>query len=230
MNTRNEKHTHTPWGGIILIAVGILFLLDSLDFLNFGNLVSNWWPLIIIFIGFFKLKGEQKTSGAIVFIIGVALLTHTLGVIQWGNVFRFWPLILIMIGLSVIAKSRNKPGWKFMRSGKSSDNYLKTSVIFGGSSLRVESTDFHGGDVMALFGGIELDLRDVTVSGDGAVVQLTALFGGIEVRVPSDCRVAVNGTPILGGVDNQTRSPENDDASVIRFNCTVAFGGIEIRN
>jgi len=37
--------------GLIIVAFGVLFLLDNLRVLDFGDVVSDYWPLILVFIG-----------------------------------------------------------------------------------------------------------------------------------------------------------------------------------
>lgn len=49
-------------GGIILITIGALFLLDNLNVADFGEMVSNYWPLILILWGFSILTGPKKRS------------------------------------------------------------------------------------------------------------------------------------------------------------------------
>ena len=37
--------------GLILVSLGVLLLLDKMNLLDFGEFISNFWPLIFIFIG-----------------------------------------------------------------------------------------------------------------------------------------------------------------------------------
>jgi|WetSurMetagenome_2_1015567.scaffolds.fasta_scaffold546126_2 predicted membrane protein len=39
------------FGGLILITFGVLFLLDNLGYADFGDVISHYWPLILIFWG-----------------------------------------------------------------------------------------------------------------------------------------------------------------------------------
>ena len=229
-NSSDSKHqSNTPWGGIIIIVLGALFLMGTLDILDFGHIVKGWWPIIIVLIGFFKLKGESKSGGAVLFIIGIILLTATLDFINWGEILRFWPILLILVGISMVSKSRNKKSWSFNKSSETNKDNISVNVIFGGSNQTVYSENFQGGDIQAIFGGVELDLRNVKISENGAVLNLTALFGGLEITAPTNCRVILNGTPILGGMENRTHC-EEEQAHTLRCNCTIAFGGIEVHN
>ncbi len=52
------------WWGITLIAVGVLFLLDNMDIVDFGYLLSTYWPLIFIIWGAGLLFGKETTGTA----------------------------------------------------------------------------------------------------------------------------------------------------------------------
>ncbi len=47
-------------GGMILILLGILFLLDTLNIADFGEMISTYWPLILIFVGFSILMRNKR--------------------------------------------------------------------------------------------------------------------------------------------------------------------------
>jgi predicted membrane protein len=46
---RSYRRSYT--GGLIILIVGILLLLNNLDILNFGDAIATYWPLIIIIVG-----------------------------------------------------------------------------------------------------------------------------------------------------------------------------------
>jgi predicted membrane protein len=50
------------WWGLTLIVVGVLFLLDNMGTLDFGYILSTYWPLIFIIWGAGLLFGRQTTS------------------------------------------------------------------------------------------------------------------------------------------------------------------------
>jgi hypothetical protein len=53
----------TPlWGGI-LIGLGILFLLDQLDMIQFGDIFAKFWPLLVIGLGLqILMRARRKDS------------------------------------------------------------------------------------------------------------------------------------------------------------------------
>lgn len=126
-------------------------------------------------------------------------------------------------------------GRSFQPSGQlSTVDRLNSFVTFGGANPRNESSSFEGGSVTALFGGNEVDLRGAHLASGGAKLDVTVMFGGTEIIVPSDWRVRMTGLPILGGWDNKTApsggEQDTENTPVCEINCFVAFGGIEVHN
>ena len=81
--------------------------------------------------------------------------------------------------------------------------------------------------MMAWFGGIAVDLRDVELA-PGARLSLNTLFGGIAIKTPPSWRVESELKAFAGGVD--ARTPEGDEpaAPVLTVTGTALFGGIAI--
>ncbi|HKJ69800.1 MAG TPA: DUF5668 domain-containing protein [bacterium] len=228
MNQQRTRQTSHQWIGILLILVGILFLLTTLDILDLGDLFSDWWPVLIILVGVFKLRERDKMSAVVFIVIGAVLLTATVGILSWSTIGRLWPVLLILAGVSLL--------WQRYRPARS-DLHADTSdtvlvrAIFGGVERHMKSSNFRGGIAEATFGGVELNLRGSTLSSDGAVLDLSAIFGGVELTVPDDWHVVVTGSPILGGIENKVPAPEAEtEGPVLRCNCTVIAGGIEIKD
>lgn len=116
MSERKETPHRRPrslFGPLLLIALGIVFLLNNLGILRGDgwNTVVQLWPLILIVIGLDSLYQRQGLVGAI-FIIGlgtVFLLSNfnLLNVNAWQLVLRLWPLLLVAIGLDLIVGRRS---------------------------------------------------------------------------------------------------------------------------
>ena len=88
--------------------------------------------------------------------------------------------------------------------------------------------------MQALFGGIEVDLRDADLAENEAVIYANATFGGIELRVPEAWFVVVRGQGVFGGYSDQTRyvapvDPDKPKKTLIVLG-TALCGGVEIRN
>jgi predicted membrane protein len=99
----------------------------------------------------------------------------------------------------------------------------------------VTTQDFQGGQITAVFGGVEIDLTDANMQADEATLDINAIFGGIEIRLPETWQVAFRGTPIFGGISDKTRIRRSTDPSdprrkVLILSGAVIFGGVEIKN
>ena len=77
------------------------------------------------------------------------------------------------------------------------------------------SRAFKGGDLTAVMGGCEIDLRHAAIEGE-AVIDVFAIWGGIEIRVPENWTVIGRVTPILGGFEDKTRPPQRGEHAAPR--------------
>ncbi|NQV15517.1 hypothetical protein HQ531_08675 [bacterium] len=223
------KSNQQSWVAMGIIAIGAIFLLQSLNIMNLGHFIGDWWPLVLIVAGFSKLQNEDRRNGSILFIVGLLLLSATLNFINWGSIFKLWPLAILYVGVSMLLKSKGKPGLSFSNISSDDDDFVQASAIFGGVEKVVQSDNFKGANVMAIFGGVDLDLRKAKAIETGCVVNVTALFGGTDIMVPENWNVIISGTPIFGGIEDKTKGGSEDSINVT-INCTVAFGGLEVKS
>ncbi|MFH1755911.1 MAG: DUF5668 domain-containing protein [Candidatus Latescibacterota bacterium] len=229
MNESPRPHSNILLG-MILVALGIVFLLGTFDIVDFGDFISNWWPMILIIIGLKKMTspGEPRFGGGfILFIIGVFFQLIALNILTWKFLSYLWPVILILIGLRFIFSSRHQP--RDVGSNVSRDK-IDTVAIFGGTNLNVSSQDFKGGQATALFGGVDIDLRGAKLSAQGATIHASALFGGVDIKVPPGWNVKMEGTPLFGGMDNKCGAAESPDAPQLLIKGSAIFGGVDAKN
>ena len=214
MNKRNL------FWGILLIVVGILFLGRNMDWWVFSIFFDGWWTLFLIVPSVISLvRREGIGTSFLILTLGVLMLLACQDVIEWSTIWKiFVPLIIIVIGLSIIFANRKVKGKEIKANAK---EYV---AIFSGVDEvinKIES-DFK---ITSIFGGVELDMRDVKLDSD-LVIDCFTLFGGIDIKLPKDVKVEVNGLPIFGGVENKYR---NHDAKVtVYINHTTIFGGVDL--
>ncbi len=108
--------------------------------------------------------------------------------------------------------------------------YCACTAVFAGKDLRFDNKEFHGAALSTIFGGIELDLRNAIIN-ENVVIDAKAVLGGIDIFVPNYVRVSIDCTPILGGVDDKTRTPmgANENTPTIFINATCVLGGIDVK-
>jgi hypothetical protein len=113
-----------PVGALVLIGLGIIFLLHTLDIWDFS--AHRVWPLVLIAIGGFLLARRLGLIGevppgfdraascrrglmgpVILLTLGFQFLLDSMGIIRFG---RTLPLLLVVIGLVKIFQSTAGPG------------------------------------------------------------------------------------------------------------------------
>ena len=221
-------------GGILML-IGLVFLLDHLGIISIGN-PWRFWPMLLVLTGVMNFMSQRRAWGALLMFAGVVLQLNQLGITHFGWA-ALWPMMLIAFGLFVMWGSfqwGSKPVASTSAAGDPRTT-LNEAVVFGGLERRMTSQDFQGGDITAIFGGVELDLTEANMQANEATLAITAIFGGVEVRVPPSWQVAFRGAPIFGGVEDKTRTarvddPANPNLKTLVITGAVIFGGLEIKN
>jgi predicted membrane protein len=221
--------------GAILMVVGLAFLLDNLGYISIGSL-WRFWPMLLVLAGVLNFLYRRRAWGTLLMLVGILLQLNQLGKIHFGWA-QIWPMALIALGLFVMwgtLEGRHKSVGS-ASGARDPRTTLNEAVVFGGLERRMTSQDFRGGDITAIFGGVELDLSEASMQANEATLAITAIFGGVEVRVPPNWQVAFRGAPIFGGIEDKTRTarvddPSNPNLKVLVITGAVIFGGLEIKN
>jgi len=113
----------------------------------------------------------------------------------------------------------------------SPDDELDCTAIFGGVKRTVVSKNFKGGEIVAVFGGAEIDFSHADIRG---IVKLEAtnILGGTKLIVPPTWDVQSEMVAILGGVEDKRRiQPELIDRNKrLVLMGTALLGGLEVRS
>jgi len=226
MNQEKKGHHGISFVGVILVILGAVWVLNNLDIIDFR--FGTWWPLILIAVGVINLFGTRRVndpSAWILIALGVVFLLTTHDVFEWNDIWKFWPLILVIIGISLLFRREGKP-----IMGTSDGDRFNETAIFWGFDKKITCKSFKGGTITAIFGGGDLDLRSAELAKDGAVINITAIFGGVDLRIPESWAVETHTTGIFGGADNKCKNLEQREGQRVVINATAIFGGVDIKN
>lgn len=83
-------------------------------------------------------------------------------------------------------------------------------------------------NVVAVFGGVELDLRQAVLSQRDITINVVAIMGGINLTVPAGVRVVDSVTAIFGGSSVPPGDTVDPEAPVIRLTGFALFGGVSV--
>jgi hypothetical protein len=238
--------------GLAVIALGVVLFLDNLNIVE-AEQILRWWSVILIAVGLGKLIAPASPSARatswIWIVVGVAILAVNLGWLHFA-IRDLWPLALILLGSWIVLRgvsfrsslgprARRRPDARFSglgvvndapRSSGDASSTVESFVMWAGIERKNNSREFKGGEISAVMGGYELDLRDASIADGAAVLELFALWGGIDVIVPGDWTVENRVSAILGGVEDSRKSIGSDPGKVLILKGAAVMGGIEITN
>jgi predicted membrane protein len=252
----NDNSTCKPSGkgrnffGLVVALVGVVWLLRRAELLDIPSWVLSW-PMILIVVGFFHAVRHrfQDAFSFILILVGSVFLARNYFDFPFELEVYLWPGLLIVIGLVIFFKPkkthRNRKHWKNykhshfamndqgtadsnMASG--SDDVIDSVAIFSGVQKEVTTSNFKGGQVVAVFGGAEIDFSRADMV-DTATLDVTAVFGGVQLIVPPHWNVMVNTVNIAGGVEDKRRAqrPAEGANKQLIITGNVIFAGLEIK-
>lgn len=85
-------------------------------------------------------------------------------------------------------------------------------------------------NVIAIFGGSDVDLREARIPAGGMTINAVAMFGGIDVIVPEGVNVVTSGAGIFGGFEHVGRRGDADPhAPTVKVEGVAIFGGVDVK-
>jgi predicted membrane protein len=219
--------------GIVLVAAGAIFALNSLGLTNIDIFFTGWWTLFIIIPCTISLFTDRNnTVGNLTGIaIGVFLLLCARGILQYSMIWKLLlPTIIVIIGLKMLFKGLfGRKNWADEDDCDEDDedkDIHTANAIFSAHRINYKGKVFHSAELNVIFGGAQLDLRGAIIEGD-CKVRANCIFGGITVLVPDNVNVKVKANNIFGGIYNKTA--DHPGAHTIYVKGDSIFGGISIK-
>ena len=162
-------------------------------------------------------------------VAGAILLLGTLNILE-VSMGILWPLLLLGLGAVILFGGGRK---RSRKSRQKNTDYaagapdLNVSAFFAGGEHRSSDQVIRSGQVSAIFGSAEVDLRGTTLEGDAASIEATALFGSLRLRVPNDWAVDVQTTNMFGSFESNRTQPVDPKAR-LSILASSTFGSIEL--
>lgn len=228
MNNLNRTATI----GLIFVSIGLILILDNFNIIPWGfRFYLFQWENILIALGaVFLITRQNQRVGIILLVLGVAFSLD-----EWFryrfDIWDLWPVVFIVIGIYII--NRDKEAKAFDPNSAEDHNDLIDDVaIFGGSDKVINSMNFKGGNLTAIFGGSNIDLTTSQLAEGTHAIDVLYLFGGSKIRVPQDWDVRLNVTSIFGGLSDKRAlvDTHQDQSKTLYIKGLILFGGAELTN
>ena len=113
------------------------------------------------------------------------------------------------------------------------DGAVGSYAIFSSVKRRIDEQDFKGGEVVAVFGEVKIDLRKAGIASGEAVIEVNAVFAGVDIRVPETWLVVLRGAGIFGAFEDKTIPPRTDPGvkpPTLVITGTAVFGATKVDN
>lgn len=217
--------------GLLLLLLGVGLITQLITGMP---VVAVGWPLILVVFGLSNIARHPHRPwwGIFLLLLGLLLFGANLGILPLNTWPVIWAAILIALGLRLLLPQRPRHAVIIRSTQIRSSDVIDESVSFSGLQLRNGAQQFRGGTASVAFGGLEIDLREAEMSPDGAHLEISAAFGGIEIRVPESWPVSMTGSAFLGGCNNNVVHPVAPDSPppTLHIRCQAILGGVEVRN
>ncbi len=217
--------------GISIVILGSLLFLSNLGWIS-GHIIGKLWPLILIAIGGVKIiqrRGEPNIGPILLIGLGCLLLLHNFHLAHIEDVIG--PIIVMAVGIFIVTQALKKQR-QVPQHLQGSQDFVQGTAIFGGFKRRVLTHNFQGGEITAIFGGFEADLREAKLEGQ-VRLDTFVLFGGGELLVPEDWDVVIRATALFGHIEDKTRHhlpTEGYPRPTLVITGQTLFGGMEIKH
>ncbi len=203
-----HPRVHSILLGLVIAALGVVWLLRNLGIIDadIGGLIATCWPILLVIWGIDALSSALSPPagdgsrpqgilsgsgvlGIILIALGVLIIGRNMGFyyIDFSMVWKvLWPLVIILIGWSLIRGASGSGGTHW--------------AVMSGIERKSPGWSLQDGNYIAFMGGADLDLTVANIPDGTTSLNLTAVMGGVDLRVPPDIAVECQGTAILGGV------------------------------
>ena len=224
--------------GLLVIAVGVGYLGNHLDFLpwtNFTLFFPGWGSLFLIVPAiYFFICRPTSIFWPVCFLGGVLIILSKQEAFEFGKAAAIvLALGIIFVGLRILLSPLLR---RFKRKKREKINAFTThadgengyTVRFGERTVDMSGKIFTSATLSCAFGQLNLDLRGALIE-DPAVIDARCSFGEIDILLPADVKVVLNPEVAFGEVPNHHTDAATPSAPTLYINADCSFGEISIK-
>jgi predicted membrane protein len=213
--------------GLLIIGLGGIFLASNLGLMDANTPLRFFWPLAFIALGVSLLveRGHRRRAWGWIWIaVGVwifADLQNWIDISLWDIAF---PALLMIVGARLVTRALR------IQSGDHTKPQTRIYAFMSGHEARSVPNPFKEAEVLAIMGGVKLDLTQAQLEGDTATLDVTVVMGGLEIYAPPEWIVNNQVLPLLGASEDKRRPVATQSNKTLIVRGTVLMGGVEIKS
>ncbi len=170
MSNARARDGRMTWG-LIIVSFGVLFLLDNLHVLDFGDFISDYWPLLLVLIGLRMIIARNRNEDT-------AAEKSEPSAPRPEN----------------FSSSTTSSG------NSSSQQYFNESKFIGDTWLKLNTEDFTGGTASSFIGDTHLDFSEVSVKSGEKTVHISGFIGDVKITPPKKVPFMLNVNTTIGDI------------------------------
>ncbi len=199
--------------GLALIALGVVFALDTADVVDAAELLAGWWPVAIVGAGLWWVVTGATVVGLLVVLVGALLLGTTQDVVDVTIGALILPAILTLIGGAMLQAAARLRAAQIQIPAQA------------GSGVDTAA----GQAATAVFGDARLTLTAAGHESDRLLVAATSVFGDVRIEVPAGWRIEDRVTRLLGEVKVPASPAGGPETAVAEVHGLALFGDVDVR-
>lgn len=221
---------------VILMVIGILVGAKR-------NFTGGGWLFMVVFGGFFTLQRFSDLNFSSYYFPGIFIILGLYLILSPPRRFKKNNSFADNSSAEFYGDTSTNPisddaGSQYDQFGFSSGaptsntgDVIDLVNVFSGSKQQFYSKNLLGGEIVAVFGGAELNFIQSDFQ-NRIVIEITAIFGGVKLIIPPNWIVTSEVTPIFGGLHDRRGvvTPLEGNPKVLVIKGTALLGGIDISN
>lgn len=241
-----RKRANWFWG-VFLVLGAVVLVTSQLGIFSYH--VGLWPLLLAVFLvaAFVESLMHLAVWGMVFSLAFLAIIfAKPLGIAALAPWTILIAAVLLSLGLSLIIRPkrwyhydwRDQGNWShhhhrdWSHHGEDDvetldDSAIVVDVNMSNSIRYLQSSDFRQADVRVSMGNAKLYFDDVTLSDGGALINVDAHLGGIQLYLPTDWNVKVDVDADLGSVET-TGEPAGTTGPTVMVKGRVSLGGLGI--
>lgn len=189
--------------GVLIILAGIFLLAHSVFGFSLQLAAGVWWGLVITLVSILSIVHSRLHFwNTLLLLLGVWLILS-------NSVFAFVPhagslffgILVVLAGIWIITSTYGRRPFHG-KSVQDNQDYPEYDCLFANRNVENHSQAFSGARIESVFGRMRVDLSGIALRGGAAPVDVSAVFGTLEIVLPRDMPYRTGVTPVFGGFRN----------------------------